>query len=318
MPADPVSPFPDTEPAYADLGRYGTQNLIICAIQATLWVAILSALDASESWWLTVPLLFVFCTLMQGVFTMMHEFFHINAHKDFRVNYAIGVVGSTLFGTSATLHRINHWGHHIRNRTKAEQGEFILPGENPVYKVFLYYFATMGGLWIGGLVFPFVSWVLPYASVKWLRGHKELNTYSAAFEQFNVRDWWRMRFEALGLAAFWALVLVWGPWQWTTLAMAYVAFAYHWSVLQWIYHLRTPIDVVEGAYNLRLPAPIRLAWLNFNCNLTHHRKPDVPWQELYAQTDQSETQPLWYRYLLMWLPPGPYPDDTSVLDKTYF
>jgi fatty acid desaturase len=120
----------------------------------------------------------------------------------------------------------------------------------------------------------------------------------------------------MGLLGFWTAIIARGPWTLATLGLAYAAFAYHWSVLQWVYHLRTPIDVVEGAYNLRVPAPVRRAWLNFNCNLTHHRRPELPWQELHAATDPTQTQPLWYRYLLMWLPPTRFPDDLSSLEKT--
>ena len=314
---EPTNPLPEAEPRYKGLGRYGTMNLIVCGLQVAAWAALLTAMEAGP-WWLDVPLVLVFCTVMQGVFTMMHEYFHRNAHRNRRVNYLIGVVGSTIFGTSATLHRINHWGHHIRNRTSAERGEFIHEGENPVAKVILYYFATMGGLWLGGLVFPFVSWFLPYRAVEWLRGKEEFNTYSAAFAQFKKADWVAMRVEALVLLGFWGVILVVGPWSLVTLAVAYAAFAYHWSVLQWIYHLRTPIHVVEGAYNLRLPPPVGLMWLNFNCNLTHHRLPALPWQELPAHTDWAETQPLWWRYLLMWLPPRRFPDEFSSLEKTYF
>jgi fatty acid desaturase len=89
--------------------------------------------------------------------------------------------------------------------------------------------------------------------------------------------------------------------------------------LQWVYHLRTPIDVVEGAYNLRVPPPFRQLMLNFNCNLTHHRRPHLPWQALYDETDQSETQPIWYRWLLVLVPPEPFPDEPErVLAKHYF
>lgn len=318
MPSDPPSPLPDHEPAYRGLGRYGAQNLAVCAAQIALWALLLTALDRAAAWGVKAVVLFAFCAVMQGVFTMMHEYFHRNAHRDRRVNDAIGVVGATLFGTSATLHKINHWGHHVRNRTRAEQGEFILDGDRPAAKIGLYYLATLGGLWVAGLLFPFVSLVLPYRSVAWLRAHKDYNTYSAAFERFTAEDWRRMRLEAIGLAVFWGVILAAGPWQLSTLALAYAAFAYHWSVLQWVYHVHTPLDVVEGAYNLRLPAPVRLAWLNFNYNLTHHRRPELPWQELPAHTDLAETQPLWWRYLRMWLPPTRFPDDPRVLDKTYF
>lgn len=317
MSFEPTSPLPDTEPAYRGLGRYGTQNLVVLGLQVASWAVLLTAIDRTPGLWKLVPIL-LFCTVMQGVFTMMHEYFHRNAHRRPWLNHAIGIVGATLFGTSATLHRINHWGHHLRNRTSAERGEFIHEGESPVAKVLLYYFATMGGLWIGGLVFPFVSWFVPFRVVERLEAHGEFNTYAAAFEQFDAGEWNRMRVEALILLSFWGLVGLWGPWSLLTLVLAYGAFAYHWSVLQWIYHLRTPIDVVEGAYNLRLPPPVGLLWLNFNCNLTHHRRPELPWQELPAHTDRSETRPLWYMYLRMWLPPTRFPDELSSLDKTYF
>lgn len=318
MSFEPTSPLPDVEPAYRGLGRYGLQNLGITVLQVLAWAALLTAIDRSASWVVKAVLIAVFCTVMQGVFTMMHEYFHRNAHHDRRLNTLIGVVGATLFGTSATLHKVNHWGHHVRNRTSAERGEFIHEGESAAGKVFLYYFATMGGLWVFGLVFPFVSWFLPFRVVERLRGHGEFNTYAAAFGQFTPGRWWAMRAEALLLLVFWGVVLLWGPWSLATILVSYAAFAYHWSVLQWIYHLRTPIHVIEGAYNLRLPSPIRLAWLNFNCNLTHHRRPELPWQELHAATDLAETQPLWYRYLWMWAPPTRFPDDLSSLDKTYF
>lgn len=317
MTFEPTSALPAAEPAYRGLGRYGTQNLVVAGLQALAWAGLLTGIELAPGLWKLVPM-FLFCTVMQGVFTMMHEYFHRNAHPDPRLNYAIGLVGATLFGTSATLHKINHWGHHIRNRTSAERGEFIHDGESAVAKVLLYYFATMGGLWLGGLVFPFVSWILPFRVVERLKAHGEFNTYAAAFEQFDAAEWSRMRFEAAVLLGFWALVLAFGPWSWATLGLAYAAFAYHWSVLQWIYHLRTPIDIVEGAYNLRIPTPMRLMWLNFNCNLTHHRRPDLPWQELYTHTNPAETRPLWYMYALMWLPPTRFPEDLSSLEKTYF
>lgn len=317
MSFEPTSPLPAVEPAYGGLGRYGRQNLAVAGAQVAAWAGLLTAIEAAPGWGKAL-LVFAFCAVMQGVFTMMHEAFHRNAHADPRWNTAIGVVGATIFGTSYTLHRINHWGHHLRNRTSAERGEFVHPGENRLAKTLLYYFATMGGLWLGGLVFPLVSLLVPFPVVERLKAWGEFNTYLAAFEQFTAADWARMRWETVGLYGSWAMIATNGPWSWQTLVLAYAAFAYHWSVLQWIYHLRTPIDVVEGAYNLRLPTPLRWLWLNFNDNLTHHRRPELPWQELHANTDLRETQPLWWRWLLMWLPPTPFPEDLSSLEKTYF
>lgn len=301
-------------------GRYGRQNVAVLAAQVVAWAGLLTLIEAVGWPWKAVGVV-LFCFVMQGVFSMMHEYFHDNAHPDARIGYGIGLVGSTLFGTSATLHRVNHWGHHVRNRTPAEQGEFIHEGESVLGKVSLYYFAVTIGLWLSGLVFPFISIFVPFRAVEWLSSHRRYNTYSAAFASFKAADWTRMRLEAVGLAAFWGPVIVWGPWSVGTLGLAYLAFAFSWSSLQWVYHLRTPLHVVEGAYNLRLPTPIRWLFLNFNMNLTHHRRPYLPWQELYAVTDQRETQPLWYRWLLMFKPPMRFPkraEDLAFLEKRYF
>ena len=312
-----LTSVPAVEPGVVGLGRYGTENLVVTAAQFVAWAVTLSAMQALPIWG-RIALLPFFCFMMQGVFSMMHEAFHKNAHRDPRWNAFIGTVGSTLFGTSFTLHRIHHWGHHVRNRSVAEQGEFIHSDETVLRKVSLYYFATLGGLWLGGLLFPLFALFVPYRSVVWLAKDKKLNTYSAAYEQFKPSDWTRMRLEALGAVVFWIGAVQLLRWDLGTLALAYGTFAVSWSSLQWIYHLGTPLDVVEGAYNLRLPTPVRWLFLNFNYNLTHHRRPHLPWQELCAASDHAETQPLWYRWLLMFKPPVRVPADLSFLEKRYF
>lgn len=299
-------------------GRFGAQNGAVVAAQTMGWFAMLWALDQPLALPVRLVVLVLFCWTMQGVFSMMHEYFHQNAHRDPRVNYAIGLWCSTLFGTSATLHRVNHWGHHVRNRAEAEQGDFILPGETALRKIALYYFAVCGGLWLSGLLFPLASLVIPYRAVRFLSSDKRLNTYSAAFEQFRPQDWTAMRLEALALFAFWIAVPWLAGWSWTTVAQAYAAFAFSWSSLQWVYHLRTPLHPVEGAYNLRAPLVVRWLFLNFNYNLTHHRRPALAWQELYDASDARETQPLWYRWLAMVQPPVRKPDDLAYLEKVYF
>jgi fatty acid desaturase len=317
--------MPRAEPLGSGRGRHGTHNLVVITGQVAGWAAILTLLEHAPrdpaGFAARVGLVALFCLLMQGVFTMMHEHFHRNAHRVAAVDYLIGFAGSTIFGTSATLHRVHHWGHHVRNRSEAERGEFIHPGEHPVLKVGLYYFAICGGLWVGGIVFPLLSFFIPWSAVRVLARTKRFNTYAAMFEQFKQHEWTRMRLEALWLYAFWGTLLAWGPWSLGTLAMAYGAFAFTWSWLQWVYHLRTPIHVIEGAYNLRAPWVVRVLFLNFNYNLTHHRHPSLPWQELPAATDTKETQPLWYRVLLMALPPRPYPtapEGLAALEKRYF
>jgi fatty acid desaturase len=320
QPAGEIGPdtFPPETLSPKTRGRYGRSNTVVLAAQTVGWAALLFGVDRAPGWPAKIALVAVFCALMQGVFSMMHEYFHDNAHPDPRINYAIGFWGSILFGTAATFHRVHHWGHHVRNRSVSEQADFIHDGESPIGKVVLYYFAICGGLFLSGLVFPLIALLIPYRTANWISRFRRFNTYSAAFQQFKPGDWTRIRIEAVALVAFWTALVAYAPVRWQTLAVCYAAFAFTWSSLQWIYHLRTPLHVVEGAYNLRLPTARRWLFLNFNCNLTHHRRPYLPWQDLYAATDRKETQPLWYRWLLMLHWPVRFPDDLGGLDKRYF
>jgi fatty acid desaturase len=310
---------PDHEPSWAAPGRYGRINLAVTVGQVVVWAALLTAIDSrSLPWGVRAAALVIFCLMMQGVFTMLHDFCHRNAHRNLRLNYLIGCVTSTLFGTAPTFLQVQHWGHHRRNRTEAERAEFIHDGENPLAKTATYYGAILGGIWLGCFLFPLISPLLPYSTAQRLARHKRFNSFAAAFGEFSAQDWRRMQIEGLWSLAFWGGLAWFGPWQWQTLAIAYAAFAFSWSSMQWIYHMHTPVHVVEGAYNLRAPAIVRVLLLNFNYNLTHHRRPSLPWQELHAHSDLKETQPIWRRYLLVFRPPVRFPDDQSVLDKRYF
>ena len=191
-------------------------------------------------------------------------------------------------------------------------------GETAWSKTLQYYAAILGGIWLGCFLVPLLVPFLPFPVAARLARHHRFNTFAAAFKEFSPRDWRTLRIEGLGSLVFWTAVIALGPWRLSTLLIAYSAFAFSWSSLQWIYHMHTPVHVVEGAYNLRAPLPIRALFLNFNYNLTHHRNPSLPWQELYRQSDPKETQPIWYRYLLVFRPPTPFPDDPSILEKRYF
>jgi fatty acid desaturase len=311
--------LPHEEPRWHALGRYGPINLVVIAVQAMAWALLLTAADMTRlPVWARAGAVVLFCLMMQGVFTLLHEYCHRNAHRDLRLNYLVGIVTSTLFGTAPTLLRVEHWGHHRRNRTETERPEFIHDGESAAAKRVQYYAAITGGIWLACLLAPIASLAIPWSAARRLAANARFNSFVAGLGEFKRDDWRALRIEALWLLAFWSAVVVLGPWRWQAIATCYAAFAFSWSSLQWIYHLHTPIHVVEGAYDLRAPLPLRALFLNFNYNLTHHRHPAVPWQELHAQIDLRETQPLWYRYLLVFRPPVRFPEDPTVLRKRYF
>jgi fatty acid desaturase len=299
--------------------RLDRQNLAVLGAQCGAWVVLLAALHAriAPVWKLTVLLLF--CLTMQGVFSMMHECFHRNGHRSPRVNRAMGVLAAMLFGSSYTLIRVNHEGHHQRNRSSAELAEFILPGESALRKTGLYYFAILGGIWLGSFVGTLVLPFVPFDRVRSLAVRlTSMDGYNRSFAEFDRNDWAWLRLEAAACVGWWVGCSWLFGWRAGVLASAYAAFAFSYSSLQWIYHMRTPLDRVEGAYDLRLPTPMRWLFLSFNYNLAHHRWPRVHWQELHARVDPRETQPLWRRYLGVFRPPQPLPQRPSQLTKEYF
>ena len=105
--------------------RFVRENLIVVSFQLTAWAGCLTLLSQTNLWWIKALVLIFFCLMMQGVFSMMHESYHSIAHSNRKINYAIGFLTSTIFGTSATLFKINHMGHHVRNRTRAEMADYI-------------------------------------------------------------------------------------------------------------------------------------------------------------------------------------------------
>lgn len=303
----------------ARVRRYGTLNVLICAGQVVGWAVLISLLHVPGTLAWKIPVGILFCLMMQGVFSMLHECIHGHGHPSPLVNRVLGVITGTIFGTAYTLFRINHEGHHVRNRSPAETAEYILPGESTGRKVFLYYFAILGGIWLGALIASVLLPFAPYSlAAKLNRPARSMNGYSLSFAQFSRKDWTSLRLEAaIGVLA-WCAAIRWLNWDLRTLAVLYAAFAFSWSSLQWIYHMRTPLDPVEGAYDLRAPWLVRILFLNFNYNLTHHRRPDLPWQEMHRIVNRMETQPLWYRYLLVFKCPEPMPADPAAIRKTYF
>lgn len=299
--------------------RYGTMNAAIGILQLAAWAAIITALSGPGSLWWKIPLGVFFVFMMQGVFSLMHECMHRHGHPSPAVNRGLGILTAAIFGTAYTLFRINHEGHHVRNRSRAELAEYIFPDESATRKIVAYYFAILGGIWLGSFVAALVLPFVPYRYAPLLnRPAKSMNGYSLSFAEFSRADWGWLRIEALAGLVLWTAAFVLLDWDWRVVALLYAGFAFSWSSLQWVYHMRTPLDRIEGAYNLRAPAVVRLLFLNFNYNLAHHRQPNLPWQLMFAVADPAETQPLWYRYLLVFKCPEPLPRDSAVMRKVHF
>lgn len=297
--------------------RLDTMNLLVLAAQLLGWASCLVWVTRLDNPYALGAIVIFFCLMMQGVFSMMHECFHGHGHSNHRINYLMCWLASTIFGASATFIKVNHMGHHVRNRTRAELVDYVEDDESRFKKTFAYYAAIFGGIWIGALVASVLLVFVPSRWAQRLQSQGEANTYAAALADFTARDFQRIRIEVISAATFWL-----GAWwllalSWYSLLLLYAAFALSWSSLQWIYHVRTPLHVVEGTYNIRSPWFVRYLFLNFNYNLTHHRDPGLRWQLMHKATNLAETRPFWRTWLAILKPPQPIPEN-RVITKTYF
>jgi fatty acid desaturase len=101
----------------------------------------------------------------------------------------------------------------------------------------------------------------------------------------------------------WALDLSWQSW-----ALCYGAFAINWSSLQYADHAWSPLDRVEGAWNLRVNRVVQWLFLNYHHHRVHHENPKIPWIHLPRFVNFAEPRPSFLRvYLSMWRGPRPLP-----------
>jgi fatty acid desaturase len=107
---------------------------------------------------------------------------------------------------------------------------------------------------------------------------------SPAFKRWTNKDRLTAWLQLLACAAFvisLGLVLGWPAWRLVWL-YPFLAFAWVWSLIVYIYHYHTTIGD-HARFNVRaLRQHTFLSWLllNFNQHASHHMYPNIPWHEL--------------------------------------
>ncbi len=302
--------------AQAREGAYpvpGRLNLALTLAQVGGSVALLWLASHATSALVLALAVAAFAFLMQMGFSLIHEAEHDKLHPSRLVNDAQGVLLAALFPGSYQFMKVAHLAHHRKNRADAELVDYWRPGERPWLKGLQYYLLICGLVWVGVPLLTVVIALTPEALLR--RNNRpagaapadETKASSAQLYLAFLREArpWRVRAElAFTLALWWALFAGLDL-TWSAVGWCYAAFAFSWASQQYIYHIRTPRHLVEGALNLRLHAPLRLLYLNFNYHLTHHRAPKVPWLHLPAATGEPPSQPYWRTYLRLWAPPQP-------------
>lgn len=268
-----------------ELARYHRLNLALLtghagsALLAYFGLAFL-ARSSDPLWcWGLLPLML----LSNGYWATLHEAIHGQLLSGAKANRRAGRVLAILWGSSFRLLRFGHLMHHRFNRHKLDRPDVYDPGTTSALAARLRFFTELfGGLYLIEVLTPLFS-LLPRPAVRHL-----VSRLYAGDEMTRLRP---LALQALsgekgiaeirqdGAAAVLLLAagfLAWGPW-WMAFAGFVAGRGLLVSLIDNVHHFRTPLDQVDYAYNLSVPAPLGLLLLNMNMHRVHHRHVQAPW-----------------------------------------
>lgn len=267
-------------------------GLLAAANLFLLFLLPVLAADDARWGWVLVPLALTTPTL----WSLIHEAIHGVLHSDPRTNDALGRLLAVLFGSPFRLLRLGHLMHHRFNRTDLDRTEVVTDGDAGDFRAHvIYYLRLLGGLYLAeaaasaAVLLPRPLVARAVAAAFGNEGADGRSMRRAAdrhlLEPGALRD---LRLDGIAIcliyaAAFW----MWGP-LWGFLALAMLGRAFLISFFDNAYHYGTPLDDVLYSHNLRLPAPLAAAMLNFNLHAVHHRQPALPWTALGPAFRDSE------------------------------
>lgn len=234
-----------------------------------------------DPWWaLTlIPLV----AANNPLWSLIHETIHGSFHRSSRLNRLAGRALSLAFAAPWRVLRTGHLLHHRLNRTEADRNEAYDPRETTALRAApAYYYQLLVGLYVSQLLSP-IAFFLPQPVLDWARPRfLEPESYSGKAAAVLTRpdSVAEIRVDgALIVLLLGGSLFAYGAWWWLVPAIL-AARCICISFLDYVYHYGTPIDRLLHAYNLRLPAPLSAALLNFNLHAVHHRHPSLPWRWL--------------------------------------
>jgi fatty acid desaturase len=292
-----------------------TLNVALLLTAVVLAGVLLWFASHAESWvsLILAAVAFSFCN--NTLFSLMHEATHGTLHPNPRVNNGMGRVAAAFFPTAFTLQRAFHLTHHRNNRTELEQFDYLRRHDHKLLKLAQWYSILTGLYWafspLACLLYFCAHWVFALPVLR--------RRDSTVAHQTSVRAYLQsvdnvsasiVRLEILLTAGIqaamaWALDLSLAGWF-----CCYAAFAANWSSLQYADHAWSPLDVLNGAWNLRVNPLVQAIFLNYHHHLAHHQHPSVPWIHLPRFVDNALPRPSFVAtYLRMWRGPRPFPDE---------
>ena len=292
---------------HADYPIPTAANVAIVSLQLAAVAACCLVAARATAWWHLALLAAAFAVVGNSIYATLHEAEHGMLHPRRAVNESLGALLALFFPAPFHLIRQGHIGHHLRNRSDDEAFDFYFDGEHPVWKYLQLYGVLTGLFWVMVVLSNVVVLVFPFVLNKDLF---KFDRPTAAFmDTLNKGYNHLIRLEALAAIALHASLIYFLDIPLLNYAVMYAGFGFTWSAMQYVHHFGTERDVLNGARNLKLFAPIDWAWLHHNWHHTHHNHPTVPW--IYLKKLAKDRNPkadeergfLPWHYLKMWKGP---------------
>ncbi len=284
-------------------------NLALSAFSVGSCLALLTLASHAPALWQRALAVGCFALLANTVFSLLHESVHRILHPTPWINETAGVVLAAMFPTSLAFQRACHLGHHRRNRTDAELFDQFRPQDSRFLKSVQFYGIFTGFYWpivpLGCALIALLPWLPRYLAKHGGGAQGQTGTVAMLAGVANVAPY-RTPLEALFAILLHGSLIASGLLTWKAWLLCYLAFGWIWGSLQYADHAFSVRHIREGAWNLRVSAPVRWLFLNYHLHLNHHRRPDVPWLHLPEQSREADPYPsFWKIYRQMWRGPRP-------------
>lgn len=290
-------------------------NLLILLLASTANAALLWVASHSSGLCLRLLAAVAFSFTANTMFSLMHEAVHGILHPVYWVNQWGGRIAAAFFPTSFGLQRGFHLTHHRFNRTVVERFDYFQPGDIKWLKIAQWYSILTGIYWIMSVIGVLSYLLIPAGlRVKFLRSDESQVARQTAsqiyFKVFDNLPPITTRLEILFSFAVQAGLFIVLDLNWQGWLLCYLLFGLHWSSLQYADHAFSPLDLTEGAWNLRVNPIARAFFLNYHYHLVHHRHPAVSWLYLKKLIRPEDPFPYFIKmYLSMWRGPRALPDE---------
>ena len=256
-----------------------TVNCIAVLIVSSLYFAILIFACKQVHWYSSLATSLLFGVVMIPVYTLIHEAEHGILHSSQVVNNVLGRWLSCLFIAPFSFIKHCHLRHHKKNRTDIEMWDLYYEHQNKWKRYGNLYFVMIGfgyfGIVLSVLLFS-IAPQLVYS--KLFTSHTETAGFLKGSDSKNkimVFRWESIVVILFHVGCFYIFNFNLRGWL-----SCYSIHAFIWSSQNYVTHAFSPRDIINGAHNLKVPAWLKIVYLNFNLHLAHHQNPKIPWIHL--------------------------------------